>query len=65
MPVVRLREKAEQIQARKRALGITPAQIEAARNEGTGRTSTKRALLKSLADEPRRQRRTLPFAASF
>jgi hypothetical protein len=65
MRVVNMREKARQLEERKRALGIDSARIAAARNNGTARTPAKRMLLQKLADEARRQGRSLPFAANF
>lgn len=65
MQVVTLSEKSRQLEERKRALGITPARIKAARNNGTGRTDAKRALLRTLEEEARRQGRPLPFTANF
>jgi hypothetical protein len=66
MPVVTLSEKARQIEARRRAMGgIDAARVAVARNKGTHRTASKRALLKTLEDKAREQERPLPFAANF
>lgn len=64
MRVVRMREKAERIEARKRDLGLDDARIVAARNKGTARAPAKRKLLRTIEDEARRQGRTPPFAAN-
>ena len=64
MQIVTLSEKARQLEARKRALGITPARIKASRNKGTARTAAKRILLRTLEEQARRQGRALPFAAN-
>ena len=63
MRVLKLREEAKRIEARKRALGIDDARAAAARNTGTARTPRKRQLLRTLEDEARRQGRTVPFPA--
>jgi hypothetical protein len=65
MRVVRMREKAERIEARKRALGLDDARVAAARNKGTARTANKRQLLRAIEDEARRQGRKPPFAAGI
>ena len=65
MRIVTLSEKAKQLEARKPALGITPARVKAARNRGTARTAAKRVLLRTLEEEARRQGRALPFTAKF
>ena len=65
MQVVTLSEKAKRLEARKRALGITPARLEAARKSGTGRTPEKRTLLRTLDEVARKQGRALPFAAKY
>ena len=65
MQVVTLSEKAKRLEARKRALGITPAQLQAAQNSGKGRTPEKRALLRLLDEVARKQGRALPFAANY
>ncbi len=64
MRVVRMREKAERIEARKRGLGLDDARFAAARNRGAARTPAKRQLLRAIEDEARRQGRKAPFAAS-
>ena len=63
MRVVRLREEAKRIEARRRALGIDEAAIAMARNKGAARTASKRELLRTLEEEARRQGRTAPFVA--
>jgi hypothetical protein len=65
MQIVTLSEKTKRLEARKCLLGITPAQIKAARNNGRRRTAGKRTLLRTLQKEARRQGRAVPFAASF
>ena len=51
-------------EARKRDLGITDADIEAARNSGTRRTPEKRELLARIADRARRGGKT-PLPANY
>jgi hypothetical protein len=63
--MVRLREKEEQLEARKRALGIASARFEAARNKGTNRTAAKRDLLSTLRELANQRGRTPPFTADF
>jgi hypothetical protein len=65
MQIVSLRKKEEQLEARKRALGIAPARFEAARNKGTNRTAAKQDLLRALRELARQQGRTLPFVANL
>lgn len=52
MQIVTLSEKAKELEASKRVLGITSARIEAARSKGTARTAAKRVLLRTLEDPP-------------
>ena len=65
MQVVTLKEREMFLEERKRALGITPARIKYARNNGSRRTPAKQALLKAVKDEARLQGRQTPFAANF
>ena len=64
MRILRLREEAKRIEARKRALGLDDARATAARNRGAARRPAKRRLLRTIEDEARRQGRTPPFAAN-
>ncbi len=64
MRVVKLREQAKRIEARRRELGLDDARVAAARNQGPARTPAKRQLLRTIEDEARRQGRTPPFAAN-
>lgn len=65
MRVVNIKDRAEQVEERRRALGIDDARFAAARNNGAARTPAKRHLLRVIGDEARRQGRTAPFAARF
>jgi hypothetical protein len=62
MRVLKLREEAKRIEARKRALGLDDARFAAARNKGAARTPAKRQLLSVIEDEARRQGRKTPLA---
>ena len=62
MRVLKLREEAKRIEARKRDLGLDDARFAAARNKGARRTPAKRQLLRAIEEEARRQGRTPPFA---
>ena len=64
MRILKLREEAKRIEARKRALGLDDARAAAARNRGAARSPAKRQLLRAIEDEARRQGRTPPFAAN-
>jgi hypothetical protein len=64
MRVVKLREEAKRIEARKRELGLDDARVAAACKEGSARTPAKRQLLRTIENEARRQGRTPPFAAN-
>ena len=61
MRVLKLREEAKRIEARRRELGLVDARFAAARNKGAARTPAKRQLLRTIEDEARRQGRTVPF----
>lgn len=63
MRILKLREEAKRIEARKRALGLDEAFFAAARNRGAARTPAKRQLLRTIEDEARRQGRSAPFRA--
>jgi hypothetical protein len=63
MRVLKLREEAKRIEARKRVLGLDDARFAAAHNQGSARTPAKRQLLRTIEDEARRQGRTPPFPA--
>ena len=63
MRVVKLSAEAKRIEARKRALGLDEARMARARNKGAARTRSKRALLRAIEEEARRQGRPLPFTA--
>jgi hypothetical protein len=63
MRILKLREEAKRIEARKRALGLDDARAADARNRGAARSPAKRQLLRTIEDEARRQGRTPPFAA--
>ena len=65
MQVVTLKEKEMFLEERKRTLGVTAARIKSARNNGSKRTSAKRALLKVVKDEAQIQGRLPPFVANF
>jgi hypothetical protein len=52
------------VAARKKALGITDRDIEAARNSGQGRTPEKRALLARVGERAKRAGKT-PLPANF
>lgn len=65
MQVVTLREREVFLEERKRALGITPARIKDAQNNGSRRTPAKQALLKAVKGEARLQSRRPPFVANF
>jgi hypothetical protein len=62
MRILKLREEAERIEARRRDLGLDEARFAAARNQGAARTPAKRQLLRAIADEARRQGRSAPFS---
>ena len=64
MRVLKLREEAKRIEARKRDLGLDDARVAAARNKGAARTPSKRQLLRAIEDEARRQGRKAPFPAN-
>ena len=64
MRILKLREEAKRIEARKRALGLDDARAADARNRGAARSPAKRQLLRAIEDEARRQGRTPPFAAN-
>ena len=64
MRILKLREEAKRIEARKRALGLDDARAADARNRGAARSPAKRQLLRTIEDEARRQGRTPPFAAN-
>ena len=61
MRVLKLREEAERIEARRRELGLDDTRVAAARNKGAARTRSKRQLLRTIEGEARRQGRTPPF----
>jgi hypothetical protein len=63
MRILKLREEAKRIEARQRALGLDDACVAAARNRGAARTPARRQLLRTIEDEARRQRRSVPFRA--
>jgi hypothetical protein len=64
MRIVKLREEAKRIEARKRELGLDDARTARARNKGAARTRSKRQLLRAIEDEARRQGRKPPFATN-
>jgi hypothetical protein len=64
MRIVSIRAHGKRIEERRRVLGIDDARMATARNRNKARTAAKRQLLETLADEARRQGRTLPFAAN-
>jgi hypothetical protein len=63
MRILKLREEAKRIEARQRALGLDDACVAAARYRGVARTPARRQLLRTIEDEARRQRRSVPFRA--
>jgi hypothetical protein len=62
MRILKLREEAKRIEARRRALGLDDASFAAARNQGAARTPAKRQLLRTIEEEARRQGRSAPFS---
>ena len=63
--MLKLRDEEQRIEARMRALGLDRARAAAAGNIGLAPSPAKRQLLRSSAEEARRQGRTPPFAAKF
>ena len=53
MRILKLREEAKRIEARKRALGLDDARAAAARNRGAARSPAKRQLLRAIEDAGR------------